>query len=225
MTHAEMWTAGGLLALGGWHGLNPGMGWLFAVALGMQERSARAVWRTLPPLALGHAAAVAAALGAAVLLGRVVPTGVLQAGVAVALVAMGVWRLLRHRHPGGAGLRMGSRDLALWSFLMASAHGAGLMVVPLVLAPAAGSGAAMAHGGAPAGGMTAAGAGGWIPGLAATGLHTLAYLAVTGLLAAIVYRRLGVRWLRTGWINLDLIWGVTLVLTGLAVPVWSRLWA
>lgn len=209
----ELWAAASLLGLGAWHGVNPGMGWLFAVALGLQRGEARAVWRALPPLAAGHAAAVAAALLVAMAVGSVVPTGVLQWAVAGLLVAMGLHRLVRHRHPRYGGMRVGARQLATWSFLMASAHGAGLMVVPLVLADASGA-AGHAHGAALAG-VAAGGMGG----LAATALHTAGYLAVTGLVAAVVHGRLGVKWIRTGWFNLDLLWGAALVLTGLATPL------
>lgn len=209
----ELWAAASLVGLGAWHGVNPGMGWLFAVALGLQRGEARAVWRALPPLAAGHAAAVAAALVAALAVGAVVPLGALRWGVAGALVTMGLHRLLRHRHPRYGGMRVGGRQLATWSFLMASAHGAGLMVVPLVLADPPGA-AHHAHGALAAG----VGSGG-LGGLAATALHTAGYLAVTGLVAALVHGRLGVKWIRTGWLNLDLLWGAALVLTGLATPL------
>ena len=121
-----------LVGLGAVHGLNPGMGWLFAVALGLQERSRRALWRALPPLALGHAGAIALAVAVAAGLGHAFPARELRWAVAVALVGLGVLRLVRHGHPRG-GFRVGGRDLALWSLLMATAHGAGLMVLPLVL--------------------------------------------------------------------------------------------
>jgi hypothetical protein len=128
------WVA--LLLLGAWHGINPGMGWLFAVALGLQEQSRRAVWRALAPLALGHGAAIAAALVLGLAAGLAVPLGHLKLVVAGMLLAFGVFRLVRARHPRWAhwgGMRVGARDLSVWSFLMASAHGAGLMVLPFVL--------------------------------------------------------------------------------------------
>ena len=135
-----------LVGLGAVHGLNPGMGWLFAVALALQERSRRALWRALPPLALGHAGAIGLALAVAAGLGHALPPRELRWTVAVALVGLGVLRLVRHGHPRGS-LRVNGRDLALWSLLMATAHGAGIMVLPLVL-PAGGPPAAhMAHAG------------------------------------------------------------------------------
>jgi hypothetical protein len=197
----------GLVALGAVHGLNPGMGWLFAVALGLQERSRRALWRALPPLALGHAGAIGIAVAGAMLLGQALPAAQLRWLVAVVLVGLGVIRLVRHGHPRG-GFRVGGRDLALWSLLMATAHGAGLMVLPLVIpsVPAAHAG----HGGVILAGV----ASGLPPGWSATVLHTAGYLGVTMLAAVVVYERLGVGVLRRAWINLDLLWAGALMLTG-----------
>ena len=204
------WAAGGaLLSLGALHGLNPGMGWLFAVALGLQERSRRALWRALPPLALGHAGAIGLAVAVAAGLGHALPARELRWTVAVALVGRGVLRLVRHGHPRG-GFRVGGRDLALWSLLMATAHGAGIMVLPLVL-PSSGTPA----GHAAHAGILLAGVGtGLPPGCEATILHTAGYLGVTMILAVLVYERLGVGVLRRAWVNLDLVWAGTLILTG-----------
>jgi hypothetical protein len=207
-----------LLLLGAGHGLNPGMGWLFAVALGMQEGRPGAVWRALGPLAVGHAAAVALALGVAVLVGAVVPLEALKWVVALLLGGVGIYRLAVNRHPRFGGMRVGPRDLTLWSLLMASAHGAGLMVVPVVLA--AGSDAHAAHPGHAIRSATLlpdplAGS------LMATVVHTAGYLLVTGLIAVTVYRRLGLRLLRTAWINLDVIWAGALIATGVATAIWG----
>src|SRR6476619_5036251 len=122
-----------MLFLGAFHGINPGMGWLFAVALGLQQGSARGVWRALPPIALGHAAAVGVVLLVAMAAGLVVPLETLRILVAVSLVSLGLYRLWRHGHPRYGGMQVGFRDLTVWSFLMASAHGAGFMVLPFVL--------------------------------------------------------------------------------------------
>ena len=128
------WAA--LIGLGAFHGINPGMGWLFAVALGLQERRRGAVLSALLPLGIGHALAVAAAIAFAVVAGAVMPLQWVRWVVAAILVVFGVSRLFRHRHPSWASMRVSKSGLTLWSFLMASAHGAGLMVVPLFLAMA-----------------------------------------------------------------------------------------
>src|SRR5437762_12990341 len=115
------------------------MGWLFAVALGLQEQKRAAVLRALPPMVLGHALSIAIII-TAVLLARVsLPHGTVKIAAAAILFAFGFYRLLRSRHPNWVGMRVGFGDLTLWSFVMASAHGAGLLLVPLSLgSPAAG---------------------------------------------------------------------------------------
>src|SRR5687767_3243739 len=130
---SDLWPWLTLFALGAYHGINPGMGWLFAVALGMQEGSRTAVLRAMLPLSLGHALAIVPAMMAAMVLGQTLPLGVLQWVVATVLVALGLMRFVRHRHPRWASMRVGMKGLTWWSFLMASAHGAGLMVVPVFL--------------------------------------------------------------------------------------------
>jgi hypothetical protein len=208
-----VWPWVALALLGAIHGLNPGMGWLFAVALGLQERDRHAVWRALLPMAAGHAAAIGSAVAVATVIGLAFPAGVLRWGVAATLLIFGVRRLVRHRHPRWAAMRVSRRDLALWSFLMASAHGAGLMALPLVLRATADAGHA-GHHLAPMGMAIAAASmvpDGMDVGLLATLFHTASYLAVTGLLAVAVYERLGLRVLRTAWINLDLVLGVALI--------------
>ena len=201
----------GLLALGAGHGINPAMGWLFAVALGLQRESRAAVWGALGPLAIGHALAIAATILVAGIVGLVVPLELLQWGTALLLVALGVYRLVRSRHISFGGMQVDARELAIWSFLMASSHGAGLMVLPLVLGdmPAAMHAHHLAH--ASMFGPEL----GW-SGTTAALVHTAGYLLVTGLIAVIVYERLGTRFLRTAWVNLDLIWAVVLIATGLA---------
>jgi hypothetical protein len=134
-----------LLALGAFHGINPGMGWLFAVALGMQERRRGAVLRALVPLGAGHALAVAAAVGAALAIGAVIPLGGLRWLTAGVLVALGALRFSRHQHPRGVGMRVGMGGLTLWSFLMATAHGAGLMVVPVFVGMSMAGGGGHVH--------------------------------------------------------------------------------
>jgi hypothetical protein len=200
--------------LGAYHGINPGMGWLFAVALGMQQGTARGVWRALPPMALGHAAAVGVVLLIAALVQVVVPLGTLKIVVALMLMALGLYRLRRHRHPRFGGMRVGFRDLATWSFLMASAHGAGVMVLPFAMRmppTLAAAGHEHAHH------MATTTATPGITGATAVGIHTLTYLAVMTLAAWLVYRRLGLRLLRTAWFNMDWLWAAALVVTGVVV--------
>jgi hypothetical protein len=198
-------SAGMLLVLGAFHGINPGMGWLFAVALGMQERRRTAVWRALLPLGAGHALAVAAAVVLALLAGMVVPIRDLRWPVGGVLLALGVSRLISHRHPRWASMRVGIGGLTLWSFLMASAHGAGLMVAPVFLRMAAVDMQPACHAmrsSAPAAAVLA------------SGLHAMGYLLVTAVISLLVFEKFGVGVLRKAWFNLDLIWAVALIGTG-----------
>ena len=200
-----------LVMLGAYHGINPGMGWLFAVALGMQERRRTAVWRALLPLGMGHALAVAAAVAIALIAGAVIPIRYLRWPVAGMLLVLGVSRLFRHRHPRWVGMRVGSRGLTIWSFLMASAHGAGLMVAPIFLRMATANIQPACH-------VVKTSA----PAVLASGLHPLGYLLVTAILSLLVFEKFGVGMLRKAWFNLDLIWAVALIGTGaltLAVSV------
>jgi hypothetical protein len=219
---APTWPWVAVVVLGAWHGLNPGMGWLFAAALGMQEGKGSAAWRALPPLALGHAISVAAALGIALLLGWAASPAVVRRVVAGLLIGYGLFRLARRGHPRWGGMRVGVRDLTIWSFLMASAHGAGLMVLPFFVAGstapphgAHGHQAADAAGSSMHGIRTAALASSeGLDAAVAVLLHTGAYLVVTGLLAALVVHWLGLRLLRAVWVDLDRIWIGALILTG-----------
>lgn len=194
-----------LMALGAFHGINPGMGWLFAVALGMQERRRGAVLRALVPLGAGHALAVAAAVGLALVIGAVIPLGWLRWPLAGVLVSLGVLRFFRHRHLHRARMRVSMGGLTVWSFLMATAHGAGLMVVPVFVGMGM-AGSEHAHHMMPAAGVEAA--------LVATGLHAAGYLMVTASVALLVFEKLGVGLLRRAWFNLDLIWASALIATG-----------
>lgn len=210
MTHpdissAALWL---MLLLGAWHGINPGMGWLFAVALGMQERRGSAVARSLLPIALGHALAIGAVVLAALLLGMALPLTAIRYPVGAILLGLGIYCLLRHLHPRWVRMKVGFRDLTLWSFLMASAHGAGLMVVPVLLAShtAEADEHSVHH--------HAAAVSDPVAGLLATAVHTIGYLIVTGLLAWLVYRKFGLALLRKAWFNLDVVWAAALVISG-----------
>ena len=211
MTHAALTstTLWLMLLLGAYHGLNPGMGWLFAVALGMQEQKGSAVIRSLIPIAIGHALAIGSVVLTATLLGRTLPLAAIRYSVAAILVSLGVYCVVRHQHPRWVRMQVGFRDLTVWSFLMASAHGAGLMVVPVLL----GSSTVEAQGHMTAHDHMSSSASP-LAGMLATGVHTIAYLAVTGLIAWVVYRKLGLALLRKAWFNFDLLWAAALVVTG-----------
>jgi hypothetical protein len=197
-----------IMLLGAFHGINPGMGWLFAVALGMQERRLGAVWRALIPLTLGHALAIAAAVLVAVAAGAALPVASLRLPVAATLGALGVYRLIRHRHFSGGGMRVGMGGLTTWSFLMATCHGAGLMVLPVFLGMTA-----PVHGGScHAAGLVSANAS---AAAAATVVHGAGYLIVTAAVAWAVFTKIGVGILRRAWFNLDLIWAIALIGTGI----------
>jgi len=207
-----------LFALGAGHGINPAMGWLFAAALGFQRGTRRAVWGALGPLAVGHALAMALTIGLAAAIGLVIAPATLKWAIAALLIALGVYRLIRSRHLVYGGMQVSSRELATWSFLMATAHGAGLMVLPLVLGrlPQAASAGHPHHLLA----ATLVGRGAEWTGATAALVHTAGYLLVTGVIAVIVYERVGVRFLRTAWVNLDLLWAIALVITGFLTVVW-----
>ena len=196
-----------LVLLGAWHGINPAMGWLFAVSRGLQERRGSAVAGALPPIALGHALAIGAALVVfAVAKLGLSPTRLRWATAAI-LIGFGIAKLVRHRHPRWVGMRVGFGGLTAWSFLMATAHGAGLMLLPLFVA-AAPVDAPSCHAHASA---ALTGPGGYV---GATLLHTAAMLAVSGAVALVVYHKLGLALLRRAWFNLDWMWSLALVASG-----------
>jgi hypothetical protein len=214
MTDALPWLSLGLL--GAYHGLNPGMGWLFAVALGLQERRRRAVVRAFGPIAAGHAASVSIVvllLGAAQLW---IDGWWLRAASGCILVAYGLFKLLRpFSHPRWVGMRVGPADLALWSFLMSTAHGAGLMLVPVLLGLHDGSGTHTAHAADVVSGASLDGAAGHaLLDLTAVAVHTATMFLVMGVLALFVYEKVGLVILRRAWFNLDRVWAGALILTG-----------
>jgi hypothetical protein len=218
VTSAWPWLA--LLGLGVFHGINPGMGWLFAVALGLQERQRSAVWRALPPIAVGHALSVGLIVALVALMHASISYEALRWLAALALVTFGVYRLVRARHPRWVGMRVGFGDLTLWSFLMASAHGAGLMLVPVFLGsgqPASAHNADTAHAHSGHGTLDLLN-NPWLATLAVV-VHTVGHLFVAGLIAFIVYEKLGVRILQRAWFNFDLAWAVALIVSGLVTAL------
>ncbi|MEM7021756.1 MAG: hypothetical protein AAF637_04095 [Pseudomonadota bacterium] len=194
-----------LAGLGAFHGINPAMGWLFAAALGMHRHSQAVVVASLVPIAFGHALSITVVVAAVLLVGWVVDAALLRHLAGVVLIGWAAYHwLYGARHKVRVGMTAGFAGLALWSFLMASAHGAGLMLIPVVLP--------LCLAASPSGELTTAA----LPiAAAAVAVHSLAMLAVTGTIAIVVYRWVGVDFLHRGWINLDLLWSIALVLTGL----------
>src|SRR5215207_4878788 len=124
-----------MMAFGAYHGLNPGMGWLFALSIGLQNRSERAIWRSLLPIAAGHASSLALVAALVFVSAHYISTSMLEITTALILIGFGIYKFFNYsRHPRWVGMQVGMRDLTWWSFLMAMAHGAGLMIAPLVLA-------------------------------------------------------------------------------------------
>jgi hypothetical protein len=191
--------------LGAFHGLNPAMGWLFAVALGLHRDSERAVMASLAPIAVGHAVSVALVLALVLAAGMILDPRLFSRLSGLVLIGWALWHLrYGHRRRVRIGMQTGLIGLGIWSFLMATAHGAGFMLVPVVLPLCLAPG--------PMGNLTASGSAGVA--LAVLGLHTAAMLAVIGAVALLVYRYTGLAFLRRGWVNLDLVWSAALLLTG-----------
>jgi hypothetical protein len=211
--------------LGAYHGLNPAMGWLFAVGLGLQERSRRAVLRSLLPIALGHECSILLIAALVLGLGVVADSTVLHVGAGVALIGFGLFRFVKpHAHFRWTKMRVNRRELSWWSFLMATAHGAGLMVAPVLIGAGAASSAQADQ--MPGMHMTSPvmhdhellhvqSASLSLPG-SALGLllHVTAMVLVMGVVAVVVYDRLGVRVLRRAWVNTEWLWAGAFVLAG-----------
>ncbi len=191
------WVVIGLL--GTYHGLNPAMGWLLATALGLQERRASAVIQALPPIFLGHATSVAVVITAAAAADSVVPASTLRWIGASVLLGSSVLVLRRRAHPRGGGMRLGPGGLVAWSFVMASSHGAGLMLLPSLF------GATHVHDGAPP------------AGIAVLVVHSAAMLLAMTTAALVAFRLTGVGMLRRLWINTDVLWSLALAASGIVL--------
>ena len=208
---SEWWPWLVLAGLGLFHGINPGMGWLFAVALGLHRKSQRVVLLSLIPIALGHALAIAAFIALVMVVGAVIDLGIVAIISGLALIVWAIWHALYgHRHRVRIGMQTGLLGLGVWSFLMASAHGAGLMLIPAFLPLHA---AHMHEHGIVAGSLPIA--------IAAVALHTAAMLFATGTIAILVYRWLGVAILKRAWINFDILWTLMLIFAGMLV-IWAN---
>jgi hypothetical protein len=204
------WPWAALALLGAYHGINPGMGWLFAVARGLQERKREAVLSSLLPIALGHEASIVVVVIAVSLTEQFVPPFFVRLLAALVLVSFGVYKLAKPRsHPKGFGMRVGFAGLAGWSFLMSSAHGAGLMLAPVLL------------------GMSVAGpyhslSEITLQAVFAASIHVTAMLLVMGIVAVVVYEKVGLGILRRGWVNMDLAWSLVLIASG-AITLFTAL--
>jgi hypothetical protein len=203
-----LWPWLAVIGFGAFHGINPGMGWLFALSLGLQRQSSRAIWLALLPIAAGHALSVGL-VALLVYAGiRFLSIPVLQFITAGLLLAFGAYKLFNYyRHPRWVGMKVDMVDLFLWSFLMATAHGAGLMVAPAFMG--------VSHAGGSHALLLPAGASLFLAVLA----HTLAMLLLMGLVAWIVYTKLSLTVLRRHWINFDLIWAAALLAVGVIALV------
>lgn len=212
---SEAWPWLLLIGLGAFHGLNPAMGWLFAVALGLHRHSRAVVLISLIPIAIGHAIAIALVVYVVTVLGAAIDQTALRVFSGLLLIAWGLYAMLSpHRHRLRIGLQTGLLGLGVWSFLMATAHGAGLMLIPALMP------LEMAHMDMSQPHMHAMPASHslWIATLA-VGVHTLAMLIVTGAIALVVYEWVGLGFLRRGWLNLDLAWSLALIGAGLLLLV------
>ncbi len=199
-----------LIAFGAYHGLNPAMGWLFALSNGLQQRSARGILSALVPIAAGHSASVAVVAIAVVLGLRFFSSAEVQIAMALLLLAFGTYKLATYwRHPRWVGMKLGTAGLFGWSFVMATAHGAGVMVGPIL----AGVATEPSHHGAL---VHAGGVFPWTAGnvALAVALHTASMLVVMGAVALVVYRYVGLSILRRAWVNFDLVWAVALLAVG-----------
>ena len=199
----DLWAWLALAGLGAFHGLNPAMGWLFAVALGLHQQNRQVVWLSVIPIALGHALSVVLLAAAFFWAGLIVDARIVRIGAGLVLIGWALyhWRF-GHRHRVRFGMQTGLLGLGVWSFLMATAHGAGLMLWP-VLMPLCIAAASEPDSVGPL--ATA---------LVGIGVHTLAMLATTTVVAVAVYEWVGLEILRRAWINVDLVWTLALVAAG-----------
>jgi len=200
----DAWSGLTFAGLGAFHGLNPAMGWLFVVALGLHKQSRTIVMGSLIPVAIGHAASVGVVVGLLVIAGTLVPFHPVRIGSGLLLLGWAVyhWRF-GHRHRVRFGMQVGLWGLAVWSFLMATAHGAGLMLWPLLMTSCVSTSSNEAALAAP-----------FATTLAGVGLHTLAMLITTAFVAVLIYEWVGLSILRRAWLNVDVLWVLALIVTG-----------
>ena len=197
-----------LALLGVFHGIDPGMGWLFAVSFGLQERSRRALLLSLPFIALGHEGSIAVMVIVLTITSSLLAAKVVVVAGGAVLLVFGVWQLLRKRHVRWVGMRLSRIQLASWSFVMGSAHGAGLMLLPVF---AFGVDEHVSALDLRLGVMRVL-----VNGAVALAVHVGAMIVTCGAAALIVYEVLGLGVLRRLWFNLGRVWALTLIGAGIA---------
>jgi len=207
LTSAALWIA--VVASGLFHGMNPGMGWPLAVSAGLMERSSRALFGALAPLTAGHLLAMLAMiLPFSLLFGIARWQTPIQVGAGLLLLGFGIFRYVGRRHPRVLA-RIRPTQLGAWSFVVALAHGAGLMLVPIYLGLCGSMGLDAVH--RAAGALIGADLG---MALLVCVVHTMAMIAAGGILAWLVFRYLGTKFLSRSWFNLDATWAASLMLVG-----------
>lgn len=206
-TPAGLWLA--VVVSGIYHGVSPGMGWPLAVSAGLMDRSARALVAALWPLSIGHLLAVLLIVLPFALLAALVEwQRQIQIGASLLVIAFGIFRLINRRHPRALA-RIRPTQLGLWSFVVAIAHGAGLMLVPIYLGLCRTAASDSGHT------ATSALVGANLSTAVLVALvHSAAMIAAGGLSAWLVYRYLGLRFVSRSWFNLDAVWAVSLILVG-----------
>jgi len=218
LTPAVLWVA--VVASGLYHGVNPGMGWPLAVSAGLMERSSRALVAALWPLTAGHLLAMLVViLPFALLVALVQWQRQIQIGASLLVVGFGIFRFVNRRHPRVLA-RMRPTQLGLWSFVVAIAHGAGLMLVPIYLGLCRAGDLNRGH--EAAGALINANLG---MAVLVSVVHSVTMIAAGGILAWLVYRYLGLKFVSQSWFNLDATWASSLVLVGalsLAINLASR---
>jgi hypothetical protein len=205
--HAGLWLA--VAASGLYHGLNPGMGWPLAVSAGLIESSPRALFASLWPLTVGHLLAMLVVILPFSLLASLVDwQHQIQIGASSLVIGFGIFRFINRRHPRALA-RIRPTQLGLWSFVVAIAHGAGLMLVPIYLGLCRAADLNMGHEAASA----LINANLRMAVLVST-VHSVAMIVTGGAFAWLVYRYLGLKFVSRSWFNLDATWAFSLVLVG-----------
>ena len=206
-SQTSLWLA--VVASGFYHGVNPAMGWPLAVANGLMERSARALLAALMYLAAGHVLAMFVVVVPFAMLAILIAwQHEIQLCASVLVIGFGAYLLIWRRHPRALA-RIPPSRLALWSFAVAIAHGAGLMLLPIYLGLCRSFDMDQGHQAARA--LIEANLG---TALLVSGVHATAMIVVGGLLAWLVYRYLGLKFVSRSWFNLDAIWASSLILVG-----------